>query len=136
MRLVVDTNILVSATIKSSRGRALLLHRGFHFFAPEYALHEMEEHFVEIRDKTGLDDDDCRDLIDALVSGITVVPRSEFEEYLPRARKAMKDIDEDDVSFIALALSFKNDGIWSNDKDFQRQHAVRIWTTKDLLALL
>jgi predicted nucleic acid-binding protein len=136
MRLVVDTNILVSATIKNSRARALLIHPGFQFYAPEYALHEIEEHFLEIRIKTGLGDEDCRRIIDALLSAITVVPRSEFDEHLPIARQTMNEIDEDDTSFIALALSFKNEGIWSDDKDFQKQHAVRIWRTKDLLALL
>jgi predicted nucleic acid-binding protein len=136
MRLVVDTNILVSATINRSRARALLLHPGFHLFAPEYALHEIEKHYVDIMEKSGLNDEDCRNLLDALVSRITIVPRSEFEQYLPRARKVMETIDEDDISFIALALSFKNDGIWSNDKHFQRQHAVRAWTTGELLDLL
>jgi predicted nucleic acid-binding protein len=136
MRLVVDTNILVSATIKSSRVRALLLHPGFQFYAPEYALHEIEEHFLEIRNKTGLGDEDCHRLLDALVSMVTVVPKSEFEDHLPKARLTMREIDEDDTSFIALALSFKNEGIWSDDKDFQKQHAVRVWATKDLLSLL
>ena len=136
MRLVVDTNILVSATIKNSRARAVLLHPGFQFYAPEYALHEIEEHFLEIRNRAGLDDEDCRRIIDALISVVTVVPKSEFEDHLPKARLTMREIDEDDTSFIALALSFKNEGIWSDDKDFQKQHAVRIRRTKDLLALL
>ena len=48
----------------------------------------------------------------------------------------MHDIDVDDTSFIALAISFKNEGIWSEDKDFQRQNAVRIWRTRDLVDML
>jgi predicted nucleic acid-binding protein len=48
----------------------------------------------------------------------------------------MEDIDEDDTEFLALALSFQNDGIWSEDRDFQRQTAVRVWKTGELLDVL
>jgi predicted nucleic acid-binding protein len=133
---VVDTNIIVSATIRNSDTRAILLHPAFWFFTPEYALHEIEEHYEEIREKTGLADADCQKLIDALVSSVAVIPKSEFRKYLPRARQIMQDIDVDDTSFIALAISFKNEGIWSEDKDFQRQNAVRIWKTRDLVDIL
>lgn len=115
-----DTNILVSATIRNSKSRAILLHPAFQFYAPEYALHELEKHYDEIRDKTGLGDSDYRKLFDTLISSVTVVPKSEFSEYLPKARLIMSAIDEDDTSFVALALSFKNEGIWSEDRGFQR----------------
>jgi predicted nucleic acid-binding protein len=87
-------------------------------------------------DKTGLEDEECRFLIDALLSAITIIPRREFDSYLPRAHQIMTYIDEDDTPFLALALSFRNDGIWSEDKDFHRQNEVRIWKTRDLLDML
>ena len=45
-------------------------------------------------------------------------------------------IDEKDVPFIALALSIKNDGIWTNDKHFKKQKKIKIFTTQDLIKLL
>ena len=33
----------------------------------------------------------------------------------------MHDIDRDDVMFIAAALAVENEGIWTDDKHFQRQ---------------
>jgi predicted nucleic acid-binding protein len=45
----------------------------------------------------------------------------------------MRDIDESDAPFLALALSFPNDGIWSDDKHFKEQKLVRVWTTRDML---
>ena len=71
-----------------------------------------------------------------MVSAVTVVPRDEFEDCLPEAGRVMKEIDENDTSFLALAMSFANDGIWSDDLDFQRQHLVPVWRTNDLLELL
>ena len=53
-----------------------------------------------------------------------------------QANEIMKDIDPDDAPFLALALSFDNDGIWTNDKDFERQSVVRVWKTHELLTLM
>ena len=65
-----------------------------------------------------------------------MLPDSAFLSQLPRAEEIMKDIDPDDAPFLALALSFHNDGIWSNDKDFERQSVVRVWKTHELLTLM
>ena len=45
-------------------------------------------------------------------------------------------IDEKDVPFIATALSIKNDGIWTNDKHFEKQDEIRIFSTLDMIELL
>ena len=39
----------------------------------------------------------------------------------------------EDVSFIALALSIDNDGIWSEDKHFKKQDRVKVFTTEELM---
>jgi len=48
----------------------------------------------------------------------------------------MGKIDRDDVPFIALALSFPNDGIWTEDRHFLKQRRVKVWRTRELLKLL
>ncbi|GAH81434.1 unnamed protein product, partial [marine sediment metagenome] len=45
-------------------------------------------------------------------------------------------IDKKDIAFIALALSIKNDGIWSNDKDFDQQTEIKVFTTNEIMTLL
>lgn len=45
----------------------------------------------------------------------------------------MKGIDENDSSFIAVALALDLDGIWSNDKDLHKQKKVKVWNTKELM---
>ena len=72
-------------------------------------------------------------VMDSVKRRITILPAHEFSGYYPKALELMKHIDKDDAPFIALALSFDNDGIWSNDAHFEKQHQVRIWTTKDLV---
>ena len=44
----------------------------------------------------------------------------------------MEKIDPTDTIFIAAALS-KNAAIWSNDKDFQKQNKIDVFTTKDMI---
>jgi len=44
----------------------------------------------------------------------------------------MKDIDEKDTLFLALALKLKYP-IWSNDKHFQKQGKIQVYTTEDVL---
>lgn len=58
--------------------------------------------------------------------------------YRPRMKAAfeiMKEIDEKDAPFLALALQLGLP-IWSNDKHFQRQKEVRVYTTRDILRLI
>jgi predicted nucleic acid-binding protein len=44
----------------------------------------------------------------------------------------MKDIDEKDTHYVALALKL-NCPIWSNDTDLKKQNKVKIYNTKELL---
>lgn len=75
-------------------------------------------------------------MVKALLSTVTVIPKSDFSKCLPMALQIMRDIDEDDTEFVALALSLGYDGIWSDDRDFQRQKEVRIWRTRELIDLI
>ncbi len=136
MQLVLDTNILLAALIRNSKTRLLLLHPSLSFFLPEYSLEEIKEHKQLIIDKSGLSNPEIDFLLDLILTNINVVPETSFRTYIIRAKEIMSTIDPDDIPFIALALSFHNDGIWSQDKDFQRQSTVKVWTTVELLNLI
>jgi len=72
-------------------------------------------------------------LLGVLSASVQVVPAEEILKKHKEAEKIMGRIDKDDVPFVALALSFPNDGIWSEDKHFLKQKKVRVWQTQDLL---
>jgi len=136
MQFVVDTNILLSALIRDSKTRVILFHPSLEFFLPEYALDEIHKHRQTIAITSGLSDNDIDLLLDLFLERITVISKSSIINFIPHAAKLMKDIDINDAPFIALALSFQNDGIWTQDKDFQRQDVVKVWSTSDILQLL
>ena len=42
-------------------------------------------------------------------------------------------VDQKDVPFVAAALTFKNEGIWSEDPHFDSvKDKIKVWKTKDL----
>lgn len=133
MKLVIDTNIIISAIVRDSMTRKALLSPYFDFYTPDTAISELEKHSELLMRKTDLNKENIMGIIEFIMDSIIIVPSGTFDKYLPIAMGEMKDIDETDSPFIALALSFSNDGIWSNDRHFQRQKLVRTWTTREML---
>lgn len=136
MKLVVDTSVLIAALMKKASVRELLLNPLFEFFVPEYCIEEIEGHVVEISERSGLSVENVYLLLGVLLASVQVVPVERVSKRMREAEKIMKKIDMDDVPFIALALSFPNDGIWTEDKHFLKQRRIKIWRTRDLLKLL
>ena len=136
MRLVVDTNILFSAMIRDSFTRKILVSSSLDFFMPEFALTEIEKHKGLLVEKSGLSKEDIELILGQLTENIHVVPVDEFSKFVSQAKRALEDIDLDDIPFLALALSFINDGIWSDDKGLKKQDLVKVWTTTELYGML
>ena len=136
MKLIIDTNILISAIVRDSFTRRILLSLYFEFYLPDYALIEIRTHENILRKKTGLDKEKLGNIMDLIKGSINIISTSTFEKHIPIAFEEMKDIDESDAPFLALALSFSNDGIWSDDKHFQKQSLVRAWGSSEIFELL
>jgi len=111
VRLVVDTSVLIAALMKKSTVRELLLNPLFEFYVPEYCIEEIERHVGEISDRSGLGVENVYLLLGVLLASVQVVPAERVVRRWKEAEKIMDKIDRDDVPFIALALSFPNDGI-------------------------
>ena len=133
MRLVVDANIIFSSIIKDSTTRKLILFEDLRLFTPEYFYIELEKHIDLVQEKSKLNRNTIEMLIDVIMSNIDIVPLDEYVKFVPEAYNVMKDIDEYDTAFLALAMSLKVDGIWSNDPDLSKQTKVKTYTTKELI---
>ena len=136
MKLVVDANIVISALIRDSATRKILLDPRISSYVPEHFLGEIEEHREYIVKKSGLNEKEIEIILNGVISGLTIFPIEDFKDFMSKAISAMKNIDEEDAPFIALALSFDNDGIWSNDVHFDRQQLVPVWKTTDMLKII
>jgi predicted nucleic acid-binding protein len=136
MKLVVDANILFSSLIKDSTTRRIIMLDDINFYTPEYVFIELEKHIDSIQKKSKMNRKSIELLLEIIMTNINVIPIDEYKKYIPEAFKIMKDIDENDTTFLAVALSLKVDGIWSNDPDLSKQDKIKTYTTKDLIMKL
>ena len=132
MNIVVDTNIILSALIKDSITRKIIIQCNESLFSPDMALEEIRKHMGIILSKSGLENEDIGNILEILFKYIELVPFNKIKEFILEAKEIMQKIDPNDVVFVATALS-KNAAIWSDDKDFQKQNKIKVFTTKDMI---
>jgi len=131
MRLVIDTNVIISAIIKSGLTRDIIISKTMKLLTPDYSLEEIEKYKEYICSKIGITKEDVEILINYIFENIEIVPLEDYKKDLNKAKEIMDKIDKDDTPFIAAALAL-NCGVWSDDEHFQKQNKVKIFKTKDL----
>jgi len=136
MKLIIDTNVLIASLLKDSKIREILLNESLSFYLPEIVLSEVNKYLPYIIQKSELSEEKVKKLLNTLLENLILVPIDEYKNKLDDGMKIIGNIDEKDTQFIALALSIENDGIWSNDKHFERQKKIKIYKTIDILNLL
>ncbi len=116
MEIVIDTNKIISAILKSGKIRKLLLR--FKFYVPKALIEELEKHKKEICKKARITSD-VFDFIfgEIVLPRVLLIPDEKYKEKIDDALNIVKNFDEDDTPFIALALKL-NMPIWTNDKNF------------------
>ena len=126
MKLVIDSNVLISALIKDSITRKIIFESKLKFYYPAISLHEIKKHRELIINKSGLESDGFDKLFHTILNKVNLVPYNKIKSNFKQAKEIFENIDKDDVIFIALALSIENDGIWTDDSDFEKQNTIKI----------
>ncbi|NJD77203.1 MAG: hypothetical protein FIB08_08945 [Candidatus Methanoperedens sp.] len=80
MRLVIDTNIIISSLISNSKRRYILMNSNIEFIAPEYTFTELLKHSDIIKKKSKLTSEDLQYVMDMLFSRITIYPKDEYAD--------------------------------------------------------
>jgi len=130
MKLVIDTNIIISALIKNGISRRIIVSPLIDFVTFEYTLQEISKYEKLICKKAKLNHDEFKLLLNLIFENIIIIPKKEYKAFLNPAKKFTEDIN--DVPFIALCLALKMDGILSDDYHFKTQKDVIIYRTKEL----
>ena len=136
MKIIIDTNILISSLLKDSTTRKILLNESLNFYLPEIVLSEVNKYLPYIIKKSRLSEVEIKIILNTLLENLILVPIDEYGKKIKEGMKIIGNIDEKDVQFIALALSIENDGIWPNDKHFKEQQKIKIFKTIDILKFL
>ena len=135
MFIVLDSNILISAIIKNSVTRGIILSSNNKFLLPEYSFIEIKKHEEEILYKSKISKQEFILLMKKLMTYIKIVRTEEIIRYREKAKEIIGKIDEDDILFIACALAFKCP-IWNDDKHFKLQNTIKVYNTKELIEFI
>ncbi|TAE18167.1 MAG: hypothetical protein EAZ95_05040 [Bacteroidetes bacterium] len=105
-RFVVDINVLFSA-LMSGKDLYINAFTTFQFLLPDFALSELQKYQLLILEKTKLSPTDLQSFTLSLFEQVIVVPNMlvSNQSYL-QAFELCKDIDEKDLTYIALAIEF------------------------------
>jgi predicted nucleic acid-binding protein len=103
---ILDTNVIMSILIsgKSSYKPIVMFNR---FVTIDYMFKEIDEYKETIFDKSKLERNQLVDYTNHILSKIVVLPRYVVtEENIQKATELTKDIDFNDIWFIALSLEY------------------------------
>jgi len=132
MKLVIDSNILISALIKDSITRTIIMESGWEFYYPDISLREIRKYKDLVLEKSELNGLEFEKLLENLLSYITLVPTEQIMTKLDEAKREMEHVDLDDVVCLGLALSMDSE-IWSDDSDFEKQNKIKTWKTEKVV---
>ena len=132
MKIVIDTNVFMSALIKKSGlTRNIIINSGNNFLFPEYEFQEIYKYKEEISKKSGYSNIEFIQSVSLLLNHMRIVKHEEIRNYYNEALEIMDKIDHDDITFIATALAF-DAIIWSDDSHFKMQDRVNCLTTEEM----
>ena len=135
MKIIVDTNIIISALVKDGLTRKFLFFAPFDFYTVDHAKSEIYKHINELIIKSKISEEAFQYLLDLIFNEIQMVELDIIEPYKEKAVEIMKIIDINDAPFIALAL-YLNSPIWSNDKHMKQQNIIKIYQTEEMIKLV
>lgn len=132
MKIVVDSNIFISALVKKEGlSRDIIINSDHDFLFPEYEFQEIYEHKEYIQKKSEHSSIEFIQAISSLLNHMRIVTYEEICNHYNEAFEIMSRIDIDDVIFIATALAF-DAIIWSDDFHFKMQNRVQSLTTEEM----
>lgn len=119
MILITDSNLIVSALI-SPQGTVAKVFKDkvrFQFLAPNYLFEEINIHWKKIVKLSDISEKELKKELLFYKQQITIYEIEEIKKSnLRKAQKIVKDIDPDDVLFVALHFQTKHK-IWTGDKE-------------------
>ena len=133
MKLVVDTNVVVAAILKSGLTRELFFTRGLFLYSPDKLKIELLKYREEFMQKSGLTESEFNSVAELVLDRVKIVPIEEYEVYAYEAKRISPD--DGDWEFFAVALC-KSCALWSSEKKLKDQQRVSVYSTLDLLDLL
>ncbi len=141
MKIIVDTNIIFSALLNTNGSIGDLLmnsDKNIEFYSCTYMRYEIKKHWDKLQQISTLSTEELSDSYFQIGSRIHFInePLIPSETGL-KAKNLVKDIDIDDIDFVALTLYLKGN-LWTGDKELynglKKTGFKRIFNTDELKA--
>ena len=130
MKLVLDSNVLMSMLIKPGRPLNLLFLEGLSIFSPESLWEELARNKIEIMHKSQLSSDDFEGLLQVIKKSVVTLSEDILALFSAKAEHICPD--PDDTVFFAAAL-YLNCALWSNEKRLKHQDVIKVYSTHELM---
>ena len=142
MKIVVDTNIIFSAMLNPAAiiGQIIIYgqrHQQFEFFAPNLLKDEIKRHRGKmIEASKSIDETTFEDIRDEIFRCINFVSEEQIPfEFWHDAIPLVRDVDMDDIAFVALA-EYLDAKLWTGDKKLfsglEKRGFTRVITTEEI----
>ncbi len=118
MIVITDSNIIISALITPKGTIAKILNEKgkIQFFVPNFVLDEIQNHFDKIVLLSPYSKLELIAELKLFKEKINIIETKTIpKKFIEKAKEIVKDIDEDDMFFVALNL-YKKHKIWTSDK--------------------
>jgi len=144
MKIVVDPNIVFSALLNTSGNIGkILIHAKKHiqFYSCYYLKEDIFEHQDKLLKLTKLPPNELIELIDLTTHHIQFLHEAVIpSKTILKAYELVKDVDDEDVLFVALTKHVKGSKLWTGDKKLMagllKKEFKQVITTSELNAFL
>ncbi len=130
-KLILDTNIIISALLKDSITREIIFHFSGELYFVSFSKEEIQKYEEYLCIKTKKDKEELNKIFKNLLNKLRIIDDNIVNTKIDEASKIMDKIDADDTPFIAAALAIEAD-IWSDDKHFEKQNIIKVWKTSEI----
>lgn len=133
MKLVVDTNIVISLLIKPSSLSDLFFYEDLELIAPTLLAEELQRNKGIIIQKSELPYQKLDDFLQLILLRITFISEQKFLGHIQAAEHCCPD--PKDIVFFALCLA-EHCPLWSHEKKLQQQTVVPVYDTPKVIEII
>jgi predicted nucleic acid-binding protein len=134
MKLVVDTNILISF-FRENPVRSIIsnsLNSNLVLYSPEHCIKELLKISPSISKYSKRSIEEIHLIFEELKKTLKIIPDEYSKEFKEEAKELIHDKD---IPIFALAIKL-NCPIWSNEPRFKKQNKMPVFSTRDMIELM
>jgi len=142
MRLVIDTNVLLSYFWEGSVFRKVCTEKRAELFAPEYIVEEFKRHALEVSKRAGIAESTLEKICKEALSRLVIIDYKDYSGFMKECKESIGDFNErekaeilEDLDFLAVA-DMLCCPLWTSDRLLSRQKKIAVLSPAEIVSLL